>query len=136
MEVKEKNLLLDQVKHIRDTIVSGEYETDNEEGCNALDYLEDVLDINYYVDQKKEYLGARILVAFGGPNIWIDDNDLGNFSTLGLDSESIEKPKRLYQILTDTGSFTIQGIKFMDYNSAIEQIMGDAWSMDQGLFSV
>jgi hypothetical protein len=72
MKTKEKNLLLDKVKHIRDTIVSGEYETDNEEGCNALDYLEDVLDINYYVDQKKEYLGARVLVAFGGPNIWID----------------------------------------------------------------
>ena len=61
-----------RIKYIRDTIVSGEYETDNEEGCNALDYLEDVLDINYYVDQKKEYLGARVLVAFGGPNIWID----------------------------------------------------------------
>ena len=69
-------------------------------------------------------------------NLWIDDNDLGKFTTLGLDGESIEKPKRLYQILTDTGSFTICGIKFMDYNSAIEQIMGDAWSMDQGLFSV
>jgi hypothetical protein len=83
---------------------------------------------------KKHEFKDKIIV--GGPNIWIDDNDLGNFSTLGLDSESIEKPKRLYQILTDTGSFTIQGIKFMDYNSAIEQIMGDAWSMDQGLFSV
>ena len=75
MQTKEKNLLLDKVRYIRDTIVSGEYETDNEEGCNAIDYLNDVLDIIYYVDQKKEYLGARILVAFGGPNIWIDTQD-------------------------------------------------------------
>ena len=72
----------------------------------------------------------------GGPNLWINDNDLGKFSTLGLDSESVEKPSQLYQILTDTGTFTIEGIQFMDYNSAIEQIMGDEWSMDESLFSV
>ena len=83
---------------------------------------------------KKYKIKDKIIV--GGPNLWIDDNDLGKFTTLGLDGESIEKPKRLYQLLTDTGSFTICGIKFMDYNSAIEQIMGDEWSMDQGLFSV
>ena len=72
----------------------------------------------------------------GGPNLWINDNDLGKFSTLGLDFDSVKKPKYLYQILTDSGNFTVEGIQFMDYNSAIEQIMGDAWSMDQGLFSV
>ena len=72
----------------------------------------------------------------GGPNLWINDNDLGKFSTLGLDSDSVKKPKYLYQILTDSGNFTVEGIQFMDYNSAIEQIMGDAWSMDESLFSV
>ena len=72
----------------------------------------------------------------GGPNLWINDNDLGKFSTLGLDSDSVEKPKHLYQILTDSGNFTVEGIQFMDYNSAIEQIMGDAWAMDESLFSV
>ena len=68
--------------------------------------------------------------------MWINDNDLGKFSTLGLDCDSVKKPGRLYQILTDTGTFTVEGIKFMDYNSAIEQIMGDDWSMDESLFSV
>ena len=34
--------------------------------------LEDALDINYTVDAKGEYLGANILMAFGGPNIWVD----------------------------------------------------------------
>jgi hypothetical protein len=71
----------------------------------------------------------------GGPNLWVNDN-LGKFSTLGLNSESIEKPKHLYQILTNTGNFTVDGIQFMDYNSAIEQIMGDSWSTDESLFSV
>lgn len=65
----------------------------------------------------------------GGPNLWINDNDLGNFSTLAIDSKStIQKKCKLYQIITNTGNFKINGIQFMDYNSAIEQIMGDVWS--------
>jgi hypothetical protein len=42
------------------------------ESIDGLDYLSDVLDIEYVVSSKKEYLGARVLVAFGGPNIWIN----------------------------------------------------------------
>lgn len=38
----------------------------------AYEYLADVLDIEYVVNSKHEYLGARVLVAFGGPNIWIN----------------------------------------------------------------
>ena len=39
---------------------------------SGLDYLTDVFDIQYIVNGKAEYLGARVLVAFGGPNIWVD----------------------------------------------------------------
>lgn len=39
---------------------------------SAFDYLQDALDIEYIVSSKGEYLGARILIAFGGPDIWID----------------------------------------------------------------
>ncbi|MGI9571834.1 MAG: hypothetical protein ACR2L5_00775 [Candidatus Actinomarinaceae bacterium] len=70
MEVKEKNLLLDQLKEVRYTIENGL--SSDEISGEALDYLEGVYDIIYYTDQSKNYLGARILVAFGGPNIWID----------------------------------------------------------------
>ena len=38
----------------------------------AYEYLHDVLDIEYVVNSQHEYLGARVLVAFGGPNIWIN----------------------------------------------------------------
>lgn len=41
-------------------------------GFSAFNYLQDALDIEYIVNWKGEYLGARILVTFGGPNIWID----------------------------------------------------------------
>ena len=39
---------------------------------SAFDYLSDVLDIEYTINGGGLFLGARILVAFGGPNIWID----------------------------------------------------------------
>ena len=39
---------------------------------DAVHYLSDALDIQYIVTGAGEYLAARILVAFGGPNIWIN----------------------------------------------------------------
>ena len=39
---------------------------------SAYDYLNDVLNIEYRVNGKAEYLSGEVLVAFGGPNIWID----------------------------------------------------------------
>jgi hypothetical protein len=39
---------------------------------DAIHYLSDVLEIQYIVTGAGEYLAARILVAFGGPNIWIN----------------------------------------------------------------
>lgn len=45
---------------------------DSEGEFSAFDYLQDALDIEYIVNSKGEYLGARVLVAFGGPNIWVN----------------------------------------------------------------
>lgn len=39
---------------------------------SAYEYLQDALDIQYLVTSKGNYIGARVLVAFGGPNIWIN----------------------------------------------------------------
>ncbi len=50
----------------------GDMYDDGEEQVSAFDYLSDALDIEYIVNSKGEYLGARVLVAFGGPNIWIN----------------------------------------------------------------
>lgn len=47
-------------------------EKPEEEEEDISDWLNDVLDIQYIVNQKKEYMGARLLVTFGGPNIWVD----------------------------------------------------------------
>lgn len=55
---------MDEWNEGRDVDVEGEF--------NAYDYLQDALDIEYIISSKKEYLGARVLVAFGGPNIWVN----------------------------------------------------------------
>jgi hypothetical protein len=65
-----------QVDDIIEAIESGHYDFDSREsdygGPCAVDYLEDMLDYNFRVSRDKQYMSARILVAFGGPNIWID----------------------------------------------------------------
>lgn len=70
------NNIKTNVEHIVETIEQGfdGYMTDNEydEIRDVYEYLEDVLDIEYIVNKNGDYLGARILVAFGGPNIWIN----------------------------------------------------------------
>ena len=69
---KNDNGLADMVKNIAQTIERGRYETDSEEDCNAYDYLSDALDFRWIVQNDLTFIGARILVAFGGPNVWID----------------------------------------------------------------
>lgn len=40
---------------------------------SGFDYLQDALDIEYRVgSDRKTYKSGEVLVAFGGPNIWID----------------------------------------------------------------
>ena len=38
----------------------------------AHDWMEGTYDIRYLVDREKRYLGAEIMVAGGGPTIWVD----------------------------------------------------------------
>lgn len=66
--------LQNQVCYIADTLTNPDFMELNDDGehISAFDYLADALDIEYIVTSKGEYLGARVLVAFGGPNIWID----------------------------------------------------------------
>jgi|TARA_R100001440_G_scaffold32689_1_gene51387 hypothetical protein len=39
---------------------------------SASEFMEDVYDIRYYVNGEKRYLGAELLVAGGGPTIWVN----------------------------------------------------------------
>jgi hypothetical protein len=73
-EITERNDLLRQCQHIAGVLSRPEEQDDNEDGTvfSAHDFLEDVLDIEYIVNGRADYLGARVLVAFGGPTIWVN----------------------------------------------------------------
>ena len=40
--------------------------------CGMYDYFEDFLDMDFISNYRKEYKACRVLVAYGGPNIYID----------------------------------------------------------------
>lgn len=42
------------------------------EQLSLWDYFEDVLDIEWTIDSRREFLGARFYVTLGGPTCWID----------------------------------------------------------------
>ena len=44
--------------------------TDGKEDASA--WMQDVYDIRYLVDREKSYLGAQLMVAGGGPTIWVN----------------------------------------------------------------
>lgn len=49
---------------------------DDLDEVNIYDYFEDrPLDIEYTINSDLEYVGARIMIAFGGPNIYINTNN-------------------------------------------------------------
>lgn len=47
-------------------------EEDNIVPAGGMDYLSDVLDIQYIVSGDRQYRAARILITFGGPTAWIN----------------------------------------------------------------
>ena len=51
-------------KNIADGITNGKED--------ASEWMEDVYDIRYIVDGKKKYLGVMLMVAGGGPTIWVN----------------------------------------------------------------
>ena len=66
--------LQDQVRMIATQIEYGFDQLDDDsDESPMMDFLEGVLDWEWIIASDKEtLLGARLLVAFGGPNIWID----------------------------------------------------------------
>ena len=59
---------------ITNPVISNDEQEDGsvEQHGGAHDWMEDTYDIRYYVDRDKRYMGAEILVAGGGPTIWVN----------------------------------------------------------------
>ena len=67
-------------RSIANSISEPEEITDEETGEKrtetAHDWMEDVYDIRYIVDREKRYYSAEMLVAGGGPTIWVSLNEM------------------------------------------------------------
>ena len=61
-----KQRLRDQCKHIADDITKGE--------GDVHEWMEGVYDIEWITNRDHKYQGARLLVAGGGPSIWVNMN--------------------------------------------------------------
>tara|TARA_A100000164_G_scaffold377464_1_gene416681 strand:+ start:501 stop:2201 length:1701 start_codon:yes stop_codon:yes gene_type:complete len=63
----------------------------------------------------------NIVKIKGGPNLVVyDDENLGIMQTLDINGEEIEKQDKLYHLITDKRTLSVNGIKFLDYNSCVE----------------
>ena len=67
-------------KTIAEEITSGKTErlSDYDSKCEVIleagRFMEDVYDIRYIVDREKRYYSAELMVAGGGPTIWVNLN--------------------------------------------------------------
>ena len=74
--------LVRMCKNIADSItnpvISNDEQEDGsvEEHGGASEWMEDVYDIRYIVDREKRYYSAELLVAGGGPTIWVNLNTM------------------------------------------------------------
>ena len=93
--------LKNHVQSIADTLSNGfDLSSINDDGeyTTAFDYLQDALDIEYIVNGKGEYLGARVLVAFGGPNIWVNTSYPQTLVSLEFNHVSrSQKPRSIHR---------------------------------------
>ena len=76
---------------------------------------DDVQLYEYYIENKK---------YIGGPNLQILHHTNTILDTFELVKTQISKKEnKLYHVITNTGTITIDGYKFLDYNGAIETLL-------------
>ena len=59
---------------ITNPVISNDEQEDGsvEQHGGVSEWMEDVYDIRYLVDREKRYLGCELMVAGGGPTIWVN----------------------------------------------------------------
>ena len=63
-------------KNIADSITNPVDNSEHGEDASVASWMEGVYDIRYIVDREKRYFSAELLVAGGGPNIWVSLNEM------------------------------------------------------------
>jgi len=77
IDSKEKEAndhLKNNVEFWIDLITTGKHDFELDEDEDLPGYLSSnqIMDIKYVLDDNLDYVGSQLLVAFGGPNIWIN----------------------------------------------------------------
>jgi hypothetical protein len=71
MQTKRKEETCEeQLRRMCRSIAMGITNPDHDQ--TAHDWMEGVYDIRYIVDREKRYLGCMLMVAGGGPSIWVN----------------------------------------------------------------
>ena len=70
--IKKSETSGEKLRRMCKNIADGITDPDKEYWNDTHKWMEDTYDIRYYVDSSKRYLGAEILVAGGGPTIWVN----------------------------------------------------------------
>ena len=65
----------EEIERIECPMCHIENEPDDLEQLTLWDYFEGMLDIDYIIDSNREYKACRIMMACGGPNIYINTWD-------------------------------------------------------------
>lgn len=94
-----------QLKYIREDLISlynavytaeeQEERENNGEACSLYDYFSDVLDFEYTINSNKEYIGVKVWVTLGGPNIWIDTRHCEVCGAWGSERETLPIPSEI-----------------------------------------
>ena len=75
-EQQLRRMCKDIADGITNPVTSNDEQEDGsvEQHGGAGEWMEGVYDIHYTVDREKRYMGAEILVAGGGPTVWVNLN--------------------------------------------------------------
>ena len=73
-EERQRRMCKDIADSITNPVISNDEQEDGsvEQRGGASEWMEGTYDIRYLVDREKRYLGAEIMCAGGGPNIWVN----------------------------------------------------------------
>ena len=98
-ENKTRNELYDYCENIRkelENIYNGNTKTDDGEIMTMWDYVsENALDYEYTIASTGDYLGVRVYVTLGGPNVWINTRDGEIAGAWGTDRVEVWLPSEI-----------------------------------------
>lgn len=90
--------IADELRKLYEADLTDEEREELEENGEAYDlysYFDDALDIEYTISGRGDFLGARIAVALGGPNIYVDTRRGEVEGYWGSDHESAWIPSEI-----------------------------------------